>query len=95
MLKNISLYLDRQASSIFRYFYEQTILFFFGWIPTIIGIGIRGLLYRLILRMDGLAAIENNVRLRYTNYIKLGHGAYLDQGAYLHASPRGIDIGNG
>ena len=95
MLKNISLYLDRQASSLFRYIYEQTILLFLGWVPTIIGIGLRGLLYRLILQMDGLAAIENNVRLRYTNFIKLGHGVYLDQGTYLHAGPRGINIGRG
>ncbi len=95
MLKNIFLYLDRQASSPFRYFYEQIILFFLGWIPTIIGIGLRGLFYRLILHMEGLAAIENNVRLRYTNNIKLGHGVYLDQGIYLHASPRGINIGRG
>ena len=95
MLKNIFLYLDRQASSLFRYIYEQTFLFFLGWIPTIIGIGLRGLFYRLILRMEGLVAIENNVRLRYTNNITLGHGVYLDQGSYLHASPRGINIGRG
>jgi len=94
MLKTIRLYLDRQASSFFRYFYEQTILFFLGWMPTIIGIGVRGLFYRLILHMEGLAAIENNVRLRYTNYIKLGHGVYLDEGVYLHACPQGIEIGN-
>ena len=95
MLKNIRLYLNRQASSVFRYFYEQTILFFLGWIPTIIGIGLRGLFYRLILNMEGLAAIENNVRLRFTNYIKLGNGVYLDQGTYLHACSRGISIGCG
>lgn len=95
MLKNIFLYLDRQASSILRYIYEQTFLFFLGWIPTIIGISVRGLFYRLILRMEGFAAIENNVRLRYTNNIKLGHGVYLDQGTYLHASPQGINIGRG
>lgn len=95
MLKNIRLYLDRQASSVFRYFYEQTLLFCFGWIPTIIGIGMRGIFYRLILQMEGVAAIENNVRLRFTNNIKLGHGVYLDQGTYLHACPRGIDIGRG
>jgi acetyltransferase-like isoleucine patch superfamily enzyme len=93
MLKNIRLYLDRQASSILRYFYEQTILFIFGWIPTVFGIGLRSLFYRLILHMEGLAAIENNVRLRYTNYIKLGHGVYLDEGVYLHACPQGIEIG--
>jgi acetyltransferase-like isoleucine patch superfamily enzyme len=94
MLKSILLYLERQASSLFRYGYEQSFLFFLGWIPTIIGIGLRGLLYKLILRMDGFAAIENNVRIRFANYIKLGHGVYLDQGTYLHACPRGIEIGD-
>ena len=93
MLKNIRLYLNRQASSVFRYFYEQTFFFFLGWIPTIVGIGLRALFYRLILHMDGLSAIENNVRLRFANYIKLGPGVYLDQGAYLHACPPGIEIG--
>lgn len=94
MLNKIRLYLDRQASSIFRYFYEQTILFIFGWIPTIIGIGIRGLFYRLIMRMDGLAAIENGVRVRFANHIKLGHGVYIDEGSYLHACPNGITVGD-
>jgi len=49
----------------------------------------------LILNFDGWAAIENGVRLRYANYIRLGHGAYIDQGAYLHACPQGIEIGAG
>jgi acetyltransferase-like isoleucine patch superfamily enzyme len=93
MLKDLHLYLDRQASSVLRYFYEQTFFVLFGWIPTVIGIGLRGFLYKLILNMDGLAAIENNVRLRFADYIKLGHGVYIDQGAYLHACPRGIEIG--
>jgi acetyltransferase-like isoleucine patch superfamily enzyme len=95
MLNNVRLYLDRQASSPFRYILEQTVLFLFGWIPTIVGVGVRGLFYRLILRMDGLAAIENHVRLRFADHIKLGHGAYLDEGVYLHACPRGIEIGSG
>jgi acetyltransferase-like isoleucine patch superfamily enzyme len=93
MLNTIRLYLDRQASSIFRYILEQTLLFLFGWIPTIIGVGLRGVFYRLILRMDGLAAIESRVRLRFADYIKLGHGVYLDEGVYLHACPQGIEIG--
>lgn len=67
----------------------------FGWIPTIIGIGIRGLFYRLIMKMDGLVAIESRVRIRFANYIKLGHGVYIDEGVYLHACPNGIDIGSG
>src|SRR5512139_4071525 len=93
MLNNIRLYLDRQASSLFRYVLEQTVLFLFGWIPTIIGVGLRGVFYRLILRMDGLAAIESRVRLRFADHIRLGHGVYLDEGVYLHACPQGIEIG--
>ena len=95
MLKNIRLYLDRQASSLLRYPYEQTFLTFLGWIPTVVGIGLRAVLYRFILQMDGPAAVENNVRLRFTDHIRLGHGVYIDQGAYLHACPQGIDIGSG
>jgi acetyltransferase-like isoleucine patch superfamily enzyme len=95
MLHNVRLYLDRQASSPFRYIWEQTVLLLFGWIPTIIGVGVRGLFYRLILRMDGLAAIESRVRLRFADHIKLGQGVYLDEGVYLHACPRGIEIGSG
>lgn len=93
MLTSIRLYLDRQASSLARYFLEQTLFFLFGWIPTIIGVGLRSLFYRLILHMDGLAAIESRVRLRFADHIKLSHGVYLDEGVYLHACPQGIEIG--
>jgi acetyltransferase-like isoleucine patch superfamily enzyme len=95
MLNNVRLYLDRQASSLFRYCLEQTVLLLFGWIPTIVGIGLRCLFYRLILRMDGLAAIESHVRLRFADHIKLGHRVYLDESVYLHACPQGIEIGPG
>lgn len=95
MLNSIRLYLSRQASSLFRYLLEQTILFLFGWIPTILGVGLRGIFYRLILHMDGLAAIESRVRLRFADHIRLGHGVYLDENVYLHACPQGIEIGPG
>src|ERR1043166_2413310 len=93
MLSTIRLYLSRQASSVFRYVLEQTIFFLFGWIPTIVGVGIRGVFYRLILHMDGVAAIESRVRLRFADHIKLGNGVYLDEGTYLHACTQGIEIG--
>jgi acetyltransferase-like isoleucine patch superfamily enzyme len=88
------LYLSRQASSTGRYILEQALYLLVGWIPTVIGIGIRGILYRLILHMKGIAAIEQNVRLRFANHIRLGRGVYIDQGAYLHACPRGIELGD-
>jgi acetyltransferase-like isoleucine patch superfamily enzyme len=95
MLASIRLYLSRQASSLGRYLLEQSVIGLFGWIPTIVGIAIRGAAYRIILRMKGSAAIENNVRLRFADHITLGQGAYLDQGTYLHACPNGITIGQG
>lgn len=95
MLKNIRLYLDRQASSIPRYIVEQTLYLLLGWIPTIIGVGLRGVFYRLILKMDGVAAIESRVRIRFADQIKLGHGVYIDEDTYLHACPNGIEIGAG
>ena len=90
---NLQLYLNRQASSLGRYVLEQFLYLLVGWVPTLAGIGLRGVLYRLILQMDGMAAIENNVRLRFANHIRLGKGVYLDQGTYLHACPNGIELG--
>ncbi len=90
----VSVYLDRQASSRARYILEQTVMALGSWVPTVAGIALRSILYRLILHMDGLAAIENGVRLRYADHIRLGRGVYLDQGVYLHACPEGISIGD-
>ena len=93
-LETVSLYIRRQAANPLRYAWEQFWLFLFGWIPTIIGIGVRGFAYRLILKMDGLAAIENNVRLRFASNIRLGARVYLDQNVYIHACPNGVTIGD-
>jgi len=92
-LAQLKLYLERQAATPGKYFWEQLVMAAVGWVPTIIGIGLRALLYRLILQMEGLAAIEKNVRLRFANYIRLGNGSYLDEGVYIHACPAGVEIG--
>lgn len=89
----LNLYLERQASSLPRYALEQMLLLVLGWIPTIVGIGVRALGYRLILQMAGVVAIEANVRLCFADQIRLGRNVYLDQGVYLHACPQGITIG--
>lgn len=86
-------YLRRQATSPVRYVLEQAVLGAFGWVPTPLGMALRMVAYRLILKMSGLAAIERGVRLRFASNIHLHHGAYVDQGVYLHACPNGITIG--
>ncbi len=92
-LESLHLYINRQADNLPRYLLEQTLYALVGWVPTLVGIGLRSVLYRLITHMQGAAAIEAGVRLRFANHIHLGHGVYLDQGSYLHATPNGIRIG--
>ncbi len=92
--QGLSVYVRRQASSWSRYWLEQLVMAAVGWIPTVVGIAIRAVVYRLILHMDGIAAIEDGVRLRFASQIKLGRQVYLDKDTYLHACPAGIEIGD-
>jgi acetyltransferase-like isoleucine patch superfamily enzyme len=93
LFSQLRLYLSRQATSPARYVLEQALVEGLGWVPTVVGIGIRSVAYRLILGMEGLAAIEKGVRIRFASHIELHHGAYIDQGVYLHACPNGIRVG--
>jgi acetyltransferase-like isoleucine patch superfamily enzyme len=90
----LGLYVERQASSPLRYLLEQSVMALCGWVPTVAGIGLRSVAYRLIMQMNGVAAIENGVRIRYADHVHLGRSAYIDQGVYLHACPEGIWVGD-
>lgn len=91
----LMLYIGRQATTPLRYVWEQLVTGVFGWVPSVVGIGLRTVCYRAIMRIRGVAAIESGVRLRFASHISLGRNAYLDQGVYLHACPGGIHIGDG
>lgn len=86
-------YIHRQANGVGRYFLEQFCFTLVGWVPTVVGVALRWFVYRLIMQLDGLVALENGVRLRFADQIHLGRNVYLDQGVYLHACPQGIEIG--
>jgi acetyltransferase-like isoleucine patch superfamily enzyme len=90
---NLQLYISRQANGLACYIVEQSLFALMGWIPTVVGIALRGFCYRLIMRLDGVVAIENGVRIRFADQIHLGRNVYIDQGVYLHACPQGITIG--
>ncbi len=94
MHKKLRYYLAGQAVSLSTYLLEQFIYTLFGWIPGLIGLGLRGIIYRLVLHTTGLPAIEHGVRLVQGPNIRLGQGVYLDHGVYLHATPSGISIGD-
>ncbi|NJN18111.1 MAG: acyltransferase [Oscillochloris sp.] len=93
-MKQLLLYLSRQADSLPRYICEQLLQALIGWVPTVVGIALRAGAYRTMMRMDGATAIEDGVRIRFASHVRLGRGVYLDHGAYLHACPGGISIGD-
>jgi acetyltransferase-like isoleucine patch superfamily enzyme len=93
LLDRLTYYVHGQASSWADYLWQGLFTTLLGGVPGLPGIALRGLLYRCILHMDGTAAIEANVRLRHARNIRLGNGAYLDHGVYLHGCPNGIEIG--
>ncbi len=95
MIEQLRYYLAGQASNLPTYILEQFVLGTFGWMPTIVGVGLRALVYRLIMKLDGIPAIEAGVRIVHADNVRLGKGVYLDQGVYLHALPTGITIGDG
>lgn len=95
MLQELRYYLKSQSTSLPRYVVEQTIMTLLGGLPTLVGIGLRGIAYKAILHADGLPIIEHNVRLLCPANIRLGKNVYLDSGVYLHALPAGIHIGAG
>jgi acetyltransferase-like isoleucine patch superfamily enzyme len=87
-------YIAGQSTSVSAYLLEQLLFFGLAWMPSLVGVGLRALAYKLILKSKGLPAIENNVRLAQARNVTLGANVYLDYGVYLHACPQGIHIGD-
>lgn len=94
MRTQLSLYIARQAATPARYVREQLLQSLFGWIPSIIGIGVRSIVYRSLFTAAGSVAIEDGVRIRFASNLRIGRNVYLDHGVYLHACPSGISIGD-
>jgi len=94
MLEHLRNYVGGKASSLWRYFLQELIVSLCGGIPSLPGVAIRALAYKLIMKVEGLPGIEANVRIAYAENIKLGRYVYIDSGVYLHATPGGIEIGD-
>ncbi|MBZ0299825.1 MAG: acyltransferase [Anaerolineae bacterium] len=95
MLKELRYYLKSQSTSLPRYILEQFVMLLFGSVPSLIGVGLRGIAYKAILKADGVPVIEHHTRLLCPANIRLGKQVYLDSQVYLHALPGGISIGDG
>lgn len=95
LLQELRYYLKGQSTSIPRYVVEQTLMTLLGGLPSLVGIGLRGIAYKVILKAEGVPLIEHNVRLLNPANIQLGEKVYIDANCYLNALPGGISIGSG
>jgi acetyltransferase-like isoleucine patch superfamily enzyme len=89
----LAFYVRAQAPGFGDYLLQGLVTTLLGGLPGLPGLALRSLAYRLIMRMDGYAALEPHVRLRQARNIRLGRNVYLDERVYLHACQQGIEIG--
>jgi carbonic anhydrase/acetyltransferase-like protein (isoleucine patch superfamily) len=89
---HLSTYVHTRASSVPRYVWNGLMMSLFAWIPGVVGIGVRAIAYRLILRARGLPAIETRVRLRRPEDITLGARVFLDSDVLLEGGRGGLAI---
>lgn len=83
-----------KSTSPARFLVEQLLFLFFQPIPTVLGLTLRAIVYRLLLKHRGLFAIEEDVVLCHSRNIALGTNAYVGRGSYLGASDGGVTLGN-
>ncbi len=91
----LRVYLRAKTSSPWRYVLSELLQGLLGWIPSVVGIGVRGVAYRTFLRSNGIPAIEDGVRILRPEDVTLGATVYLDSGVYLHGGPGGLHLGDG
>jgi len=86
-------YLYVQSSSPARFCLEQTLFACLSWIPSIPGIALRALGYKLLLRSNGFQIFEEGVSIKRPRDIHLEHGVYVGRNAHLWGTPEGLHIG--
>jgi acetyltransferase-like isoleucine patch superfamily enzyme len=90
----LAFYLKSKTRSPWHYCTGEFLQGLLGWIPGIIGIGLRAFFYKSFLKTSGLVAIEDHVRIVRPEDVRLGRHAYLDCGVYLHGGAGGLELGD-
>lgn len=93
IFQKLRLHLLIESSSVYRYWIEIFLQSIIGWIPTIIGISIRSILYRLIFDIQGNVAIQTGCIFKQTKSIHMDNGVFIDHNVYMHSTDYGIVIG--
>jgi acetyltransferase-like isoleucine patch superfamily enzyme len=85
-------YIRARSTSVPRYLLEQTIYFVLQTMPSVVGVILRGVCYRLIIKSDGLFGIEENVQISHARNLRLGKGVFIGRNCSIGASDGGIEL---
>lgn len=94
MLTALGFYLRQRTRSPYHYLAGEVLQALLGWMPSVVGIALRGIAYKAFLRAVGVPAIEDHARFVRPEDIRLGARVYIDHGVYLHGGKGGLDIGD-
>jgi acetyltransferase-like isoleucine patch superfamily enzyme len=94
LAQKIGIYAKTLSTSPARLPLEQLIFLLASWIPTPLGVGLRALLYPLILPAAFPLIVERGATLHRPGAIRLGRNVFLGENCYLLAGGRGISMGD-
>jgi acetyltransferase-like isoleucine patch superfamily enzyme len=90
----LALYGKTLSTSPYRLLVEQLVFLLASWVPTVVGVGLRQLLYPLVMRAGFPVLIEKNVTIHRPGALRLGRNVFLAENVYLLAGGEGITIGD-
>lgn len=85
-------FIRAKSTSVPRYFLEQALYLALQMIPTVVGLCLRSLAYRLLFTSDGPFGLEENVSITHAANLHLGRNAFVARNCFLGASDGGIHI---
>jgi acetyltransferase-like isoleucine patch superfamily enzyme len=89
----LRLFLELESTGVIPYLLERIVFGLFSWVPGLLGVGLRTIFYRAVLKGEGLFFIRSGVTLKRPGDITLGRGCYLDHGVRIDGGPGGVTIG--
>jgi acetyltransferase-like isoleucine patch superfamily enzyme len=90
----LALYVRTLSTSVPRLLLEQAIFLLAAWIPSVFGVGLRALLYPLVVRAGWPLVVEKNVTLHRPGRMRFGASVYLAENSYILAGGEGVEIGD-
>ncbi len=93
MFNLIDIFIKTHSTSIVRFFIEQILFLLLQAIPSVFGILLRIVGYKLIIKSKGIFGIEENVKITHPAKLYLHSGVYIGKNSFIGASSLGINIG--